>query len=107
MNNLKRRIALCYKIPRLSNFIDEDLKYVKKLNQVLVKLEKTNKEVYILESINILSILDNVLDMNKFYVILCELIDFRFHDTLLYLYEKLEETKSKKIIKKLQVLSLE
>lgn len=93
MNNLKKRIALCYKIPRITDFIEEDLKYVKKLNQVLVKLEKTNKEIYILESINILLILDNVLDIDRFYIILCELIDSRFHDTLLFLYERLEEIK--------------
>ena len=107
MNNLKKRIALCYKIPRITDFIEEDLKYVKKLNQVLVKLEKTNKEIYILESINILLILDNVLDMDSFYIILCELIDSRFHDTLLFLYERLEEIKNKKTVQKLQGLTIE
>lgn len=107
MDDLKKRIALCYKIPRITNFIEEDLKYVKKLNQVLVKLEKTNKEIYILESINILSILDNILDMNEFYIILCELIDSRFHNTLLFLYERLEDIKSKKIVRKLQGLTIE
>lgn len=107
MNNLKKRIALCYKIPRITDFIEEDLKYVKKLNQVLVKLEKTNKEIYILESINILLILDNVLDIDRFYIILCELIDSRFHDTLLFLYERLEEIKNKKTVQKLQGLTIE
>ena len=107
MDYLHKRIALCYKVPRITNFIDEDLKTVKKLNQVLVKLEKTNKEIYILESINILSILDNVLDMDRFYIILCELIDSKFHDTLLFLYERLEEIKSKKIVHKLQGLTTE
>ena len=107
MNDIKKRVALCYKVPRLTVFIDEDLKYVKKLNQVLVKLEKTKKEIYILESINILSILDNTLDMNKFYIILCELIDHRFHDTLLFLYERLNDIKTKKTVRKLQGLTIE
>lgn len=107
MDDLKKRIALCYKIPRITDFIDEDLKYVKKLNQVLAKLEKTNKEIYILESINILSILDNVMHMDQFYIILCELVDSRFHDTLLFLYGRLEEIKSKKIVRKLQGLTTE
>jgi hypothetical protein len=107
MNDLHKRIAQCYKIPRITTFINEDLKYVKKINQILVKFEKTNKNIYILELINILCILDNILDINKFYVILCELIDPRFHSTLLFLYEKLDIIKSKKIIRKLQGLTVE
>ena len=45
--------------------------------------------------------------MDQFYIILCELVDSRFHDTLLFLYERLEEIKSKKIVRKLQGLTTE
>jgi hypothetical protein len=106
-DDLNRRIALCYKTPRITTFITEDLKYIKKLNQILIKLEKTDKPIYILESINILSILDNVLDMTAFYPILCELVDLKFHNTLLFLYEKLDEIRNKKNIRKLQGLTIE
>lgn len=99
VNDLNKKVALCYKIPRLTVLITEDLKLVKKLNQILVKLERTNKEVYIHESINILQTLSNILDMNKFYLVLCEMLEPKFHETILLLYNKIS---NEDIIKYLQ-----
>lgn len=104
---LHKRIALAYKIPRITSLIDEDIKLIKKLNTVLGKLEKTNKDQYVLESINILRSLGNVFLFEELYVILYELVDMKYHSTINYLIEVIEENvdvenKRTKIVKKLQ-----
>lgn len=104
MSELRIKIALAYKVPRITKFIDDDLKLIKKLNQILVKIERTEKEQYILEAVNILRQLDNLFDFDKLYIVLCELIEIRFHTTILFLYERLNST-SYKYIKKLQELA--
>jgi len=104
INDIRIQLALAYKVHRVTKFIDDDIKQIKKLNQILVKMERSNKEQYILESINIVKQLDNVFDLDLLYPSLCELIDFRFHSTLLLLYDKVNNT-TDKYIKKLQELS--
>lgn len=104
MNELHLKIALAYKVPRITKFIEEDLKQIKKLNQVLIRLERNDKEQYILESVNILRQLDNVFNLDLLYPVLCELIDIRFHTTILFLYDKLANP-SATYIRKLQELS--
>ena len=89
MNNTKLKIARAYKIPRVSKFIDEDIKLIKKLNQIFQRFERFEKEIYILESVNVLKQLDNVFDMYDLYPVLCEYIDIRFHSTMLLLCDKL------------------
>lgn len=103
MNELRLKLALAYKIPRVTKFIDDDIKIIKKLNQVLVRLERKNDDRYILESINLLRQLTNVFDFNLLYPVLCELIDIRFHTTLLFLCKKLETPEQ--FVKKLQELT--
>ena len=104
MDNLRIKLVLAYKVPRISNFIADDIKLIKKLNQVLQRLERYNKEQYILEAINILYTLDNVFDIDKLYLVICELVDIKFHNTILYLFSKMKNMK-KDDYKKLQVLS--
>lgn len=109
---LRKRIALAYKIPRITSLIDEDLKLIKKLNVTLGKLEKTNKDQYVLESINILRSLNNMFHFEDLYLILYEIIDIRYHTTINYLIEVIEdnfnnENQRAKIIKKLQDLTLD
>lgn len=90
MNELEMKIALAYKVPRITKFIEEDIKTIKRLNQILIRLEKNKKEKYILESVNVLVQLGNVFDLVLLYPVLCELIDIRFHSTILFLYDKIE-----------------
>lgn len=90
MADIKLKLALAYKIRRVSSFIEVDLKTIKRLNQVFQRYEKFEKEIYILESINILKQLDNVFDMNELYIILCEYVDIRFHSTMTMLLNKLD-----------------
>jgi hypothetical protein len=104
MNELHLKIALAYKVPRITKFIEEDIKQIKKLNQVLIRLERNDKEQYILESVNILRQLENVFNLDLLYPVLCELIDIRFHTTILFLYDKLTNP-SATYIRKLQELS--
>lgn len=90
MNDLRYKVVLSYKVPRISNFIDEDIKQIKKLNQILQRLEKYEKEQYILESMNVLRSLENVFDLDKLYIVICELVDIRFHNTILFLFDKIK-----------------
>ena len=107
--NIRKQIALAYKVPRITKLIDEDIKLIKKLNMVLTKLEKTNKDQYMLESINIIQTLGNVFEYRDLYIILYQLTDIRFHASINYLIEEIEanyfhELKRSKIVKKLQDL---
>lgn len=104
MNDLKLKIALAYKVPRITKFIDEDIKQIKKLNNVFIRMERNNKEENIIEAINILKQLNNVFDINMLYCVICELVDIKFHSTIMFLYEKLEYSE-KTVTKKLQELS--
>jgi hypothetical protein len=102
--DIKLKVVHAYKVPRLTSFVDEDIKLIKKLNQVLQRLEKYDKEQYILEATNIIKTLDNVFDLNKLYPVLCKFVDLRFHSTVLFIYEKVLSL-SKEDIQKLQDLA--
>ena len=103
-DQIKMKMILAYKIQRLSILVDGDIKLIKKLNQVFQRLEKYEKDQYILEATNIIKTLDNVFDLNKLYPILCQFIDIRFHSTIILIYEKMSNI-SKDDIKKLQELA--
>ena len=104
MIDLKVKVVLAYKVPRITTFVDEDIKQMKRLNQVLQRLEKYEKDQYILESTNILKILNNVFDLNLLYPVLCEIVDIRFHTTISFLIDKINNTNPLDI-KKLKELS--
>jgi hypothetical protein len=104
MHEIKLKIALAYKVPRVTKFIDEDIKLIKKLNMVLQRLEKYDKEIYILESLNIIKQLNNVFDLNDLYPIICYYVDIRFHTTVISIIEKIN-TLDKNDHKKLQELA--
>ena len=107
--SLKKRIALCYKVPRLSAFIDGDIKQIKRINQVLQRLEKYNKDIYILETYNILRSLENIFDMHKLFLVICEMVDIEYHPALGLLIGELDEidNSNTKIIQKFQRLAEE
>jgi hypothetical protein len=90
IDDIKLKISSAYKVPRISNFINEDIKLMKKLNQIFQRFERYEKDIYILEIINVLKQLDNVFDLNQLYPILCVFVDIRFHSTLLLLFGKLD-----------------
>ena len=88
MIDTKLKIAFAYKVPRVTSFINEDIKLIKKLNQIFQRFERYEKEIYILEAMNVLKQLNNVFDLDMLYPVLCEYIDIRFHSTLLLLFKK-------------------
>lgn len=88
--SLNARIAHCYKVTRTTAFIEKDIATIKRINPILLKLERTNQDIYILETFNILKSLDNVFDLGKLYLVICEMVDFKFHSTIAYLIEQLE-----------------
>lgn len=90
IDDIKIKIASAYKVPRLSNFIAEDIKLMKKINQIFQRFEKYEKDIYILEVINVLKELDNVFNLDELYPVLCLYVDIRFHSTLLLLFSKLD-----------------
>jgi len=105
VNNLHLQLALSYKVPRITAFINEDIKLIKKINLILSKIEKSYKDIHILEIFNILRTLNNVFDMNKLYLIICNEIDFKYHSTLSYLITELDSFESENIIRKFKELS--
>lgn len=105
--SVNQRIALCYKVPRTTAFVEKDILVIKRINPTLLKMERTNQDIYILETFNILKSLDNIFDLGRLYLILCEYVDFKFHSTLVYLIEQLdsfEKDKSCSFVRKLQDL---
>lgn len=86
------KIVLAYKTHRTSKLINEDIKLIKKINQILVRFEKYDKkQQHILEIVNVLRLLNNLFDIDKLYPCICELTDVKFHATILYLYKKMNE----------------
>ena len=99
MTDVKLKIAHSYKIPRITKFIEIDIKTIKKLNLVFQRFEKYDKEIYILELFNILKELNNVFDMNELYPVLCYFVDIRFHSTLTSMINKLDNINKVELLK--------
>ncbi|PJB18492.1 MAG: hypothetical protein CO117_07955, partial [Flavobacteriaceae bacterium CG_4_9_14_3_um_filter_33_16] len=93
-SNIEIKLALCYKVPRTTSFINKDILIFKKINSSFQKLDRTNNDIYILEIFNLLKILDNIFDMHKLYLILCEYIDIDYHNTLAFLINEIEKDKT-------------
>lgn len=92
MNNLHQRIAPYYKISFVTtSMLEEDLKLIKKLNNLFVKLEKTNKDIYVREIINVLKILNNVIQIEYIISVIYECVDIEFHETLNFVLKKVLE----------------
>lgn len=66
MNNirLKKELVLNYKVFRISEMVDDDLQYIRKLNNILKKYKNSKnndkKEYYLKIIRNILKTLDNI-----------------------------------------------
>lgn len=59
--------------------LEEDLKYIRKLNTLFIKLDKTGKEAYVQEIVNILRILGNSLYLDRSLSVFYNMIDSRYH----------------------------
>jgi len=104
---LEQRVALAYKVPRVTLFINKDIQLMKRINVVLQRLDRTNNDIYILETFNILKTLSNTFDMNKLYLVLCDIVLIEYHSTVGFLIEQLasfDKNQLKTVIKKFQAL---
>jgi hypothetical protein len=102
ISNIERRLAHYYKVPRTTPMIGEDLKFIKKLNTVFIKLEKTDKEVYLLEAVNIVKTLNNILNVQDMQPIFLELVNLKYHQSVLFLLRNVEDLNASVIRRYLQ-----
>jgi len=89
MIELKKRLAPNYKNTFItSDMVEADIKLIKKLNMLFGKLEKTGKDIYVLEIINVMKILNNVLFLENIVLVIYQCVDIRYHQTLDYVIKK-------------------
>jgi len=65
-----------------SSMIDNDIKLIKKINNLFAKLEKTEKSIYIEEIKNILKILNNVIKIGEILMIFHDNVEPKYHEKL-------------------------
>lgn len=85
----KQRIAYCYRGFRTTVSLEEELKAIKRLNVVFVKLEKTDKDIHAHEIVNILKTMNNRLDVGGIRLLLYEMTDMKYHTTIDYVIDSL------------------
>ncbi len=66
--NLSDRFIKLYKIFRTTNSIDDDLKPLKKINNLISKYRKTEKDIYRGEIISILKYNENIFNINDEFI---------------------------------------
>lgn len=71
-------IAHCYRKYSLTMFLENDIKSIKRINIVYGRFLKSKKVTYILEIINILTILNNTIDIIKCKQAILSYIDLNF-----------------------------
>ena len=86
-----KRLSYFYKGYRMTPMIDEDLKLIKKLNVIFGKLEKTGKDTYFLEAINIMKTLNNVLKIKDMQEIFLELINLNYQQVVLHMITNIDK----------------
>ena len=85
MNEIRRKVAPYYKAKFVTTpMMDDDIKLMKKLNTLFGKLERSDKEVYVQEIINVVKILNNTFFLAKILVALYECVDIKYHKTMDY-----------------------
>ena len=57
-----------YKVYRSTAMLDEDIKGIKKINNLISKYNNTKRQSYFLEAVNLLKIANNVFDINKKFI---------------------------------------
>ena len=62
--NLNDKFVRMYRVCRTTSSIDDDLKPLKKMNNLIAKFQKTAKDVYKFEVINILKYNKNIFSVN-------------------------------------------
>lgn len=71
--------------------MDDDIKLMKKLNTLFGKLERSDKEIYVQEIINVVKILNNTFFLSHILVVLYECVDIKYHKTMDYVVQSVIE----------------
>jgi len=89
MIDLIRQLAPHYKQKFVTTeSVENDIKLIKKLNMLFGKLEKSQKDIYVLEIINIIKTINNVLQLDKIILVVYNCVDVKHHTTLDYVIKK-------------------
>ncbi len=72
----------------MTESVESDIKLIKKINMLFGKLEKTKRDVYVLEIINVIKIINNVLYLDKIILVIYNCVDTKYHSTLDYIIDK-------------------
>lgn len=89
MIDLKKQLVQHYKRGFItSSMIENDIKLIRKLNMLFGKLEKSEKDVYVLEIINVIKTLNNVFKLENIVIIIYECVDIKYHRTLDFVIKK-------------------
>lgn len=90
--DLKKILSRNYRVKFHSNeLIEEDLKLIKKLNNLFIRLERSEKECLAHEITNVLKTLNNLLYLQNIQVVLFEIVEVRYHKTLTYIVNALTQ----------------
>jgi len=89
MNDLRRKVAPYYRGKFVTtSMMDEDIKLMKKINTLFGKLERSDKEIYVQEIINVVKILNNTFRLEHILVVLYECVDIKYHKTMDFVVQK-------------------
>ena len=89
MLDLIQQLAPHYKSKFITTeTVENDIKLIKKLNMLFGKLEKTKKDIYVLEIINVIKTINNVLKLDKILIVIYNCVDIKYHNTLDYVIKK-------------------
>ena len=92
MNDLRRKVSPYYRQKFVTtSMMDDDIKLMKKLNTLFGKLERTDKEIYVQEIINVVKILNNTFELTKVLVVLYECVEIKYHKTMDYVIQNVIE----------------
>lgn len=82
MTNLKQELFKHYKVFRTTDLIEDDIKSIKKINNLITKFKNTEKDKYKLEIINILKMIQNMVSFegNFLDIIKAEIIEDDKHE---------------------------
>lgn len=89
MSDLKKQLVQYYKSPFVtSEMVENDIKLIRKLNMLFGKLEKSEKDIYVLEIINAIKTLNNIFKLENISMVIYQCVDFKYHGTLDYVIKK-------------------
>lgn len=89
MNEIKKQLIPHYKRGFItSEMVENDIKLIRKLNMLFGKLEKSEKDIYVLEIINVIKTLNNVFKLENINMVIYQCVEIKYHDTLDYVIKK-------------------